>query len=256
MNLLRSKAIARNDARIMLRDPFPLVMLAVFPLFLMGFLKPVFRLDLHPTTGRAANGAEQVVPGIAILYSFFLVGAVGFAFFREHWWCTWERLRASVATPREIMVGKLAPLVALAVVQQVLLFVGGIALLGLDVRGSLLALAIVGLSQCLSITTLGVALMSLCRTSAQLNTTSNAVLLVAVIGGVLVPTSVLPGWARTLAPASPSYWALKGFQNVILNGGGLGDILRPVAMLAGFSLLFATLALTRFRFEDAKTAGW
>ena len=55
-----------------------------------------------------ANGAEQVVPGQAAMAAFFIVALVTFAFFAEHGWATWDRLRASPATSFEIVVGKSA----------------------------------------------------------------------------------------------------------------------------------------------------
>jgi hypothetical protein len=42
-------------------------------------------------------------------------------------------------------------------------------------------------------------------------------------------------------------------RSVVLDGQGLGAVLWPTAMLTGMALLFAAVALWRFRFDDAKT---
>src|SRR5437868_9051419 len=53
---------------------------------------------------------------------------------------------------------------------------------------------------------------------SQLNAFSNlGAMVLAGVGGALAPTSALPSWARTLAPATPSYWAMRGFRQVILH---------------------------------------
>ena len=85
------------------------MILLVFPLILMAFLKPTFRLVLVSAGYPHANGAEQVVPGEAVANGFYIVGMTSFAFFAEYGWCTWDRLRSSQATSVEIIFGKAAP---------------------------------------------------------------------------------------------------------------------------------------------------
>jgi ABC-2 type transport system permease protein len=77
--------------------------------------------------------------------------------------------------------------------------------------------------------------------------------LFGAIGGAFVPINVLRGWARAIAPVTPTYWAMRGMRSVVLDGAGLGAIMAPVAVLLGMSALFAVIALQRFRFDEAKT---
>jgi ABC-2 type transport system permease protein len=78
------------------------------------------------------------------------------------------------------------------------------------------------------------------------------VMVFAGLGGALAPVSLLPSWLATLAPALPSYWAMRGYRSVILDGGGVSEVLLPVLVLGLFALAFFTLALRRFRFEETK----
>ena len=50
----------------------------------------------------------------------------------------------------------------------------------------------------------------------------------------------------------PTYWAMKVFRSVVLEGGGVSDIVVPVLMLVGFGVQFTALAAAKFRFEDTK----
>jgi ABC-2 type transport system permease protein len=187
------------------------------------------------------------------MFTFFLVGSVGFVFFREHGWGTWERLRASRARPGEIMVGKCVPVLAHAALQQTVLFGIGAALFGLRVRGSILALVVVGAGFSVCLITLGVAVTSLCKTANQNNAISNVgAMLFAGLGGAIAPISSLPGWARALAPGTPSYWAMRGFRAVILDGAGLSAALPSMAALLLFAAGFTAFSLYRFRFEETK----
>ena len=39
---------------------------------------------------------------------------------------------------------------------------------------------------------------------------------------------------------------------MILEGGGLADVARPIMVLIGFGVLFTVLAAAKFRFEETK----
>ena len=111
-------------------------MLLVFPIITTAFLKPAFRPALVAHGFTHANGAEQVVPGQAVMAAFFVVSLVTFSFFAEHGWATWDRVRASRATSLEIIAGKSLPRVAVAIVQLGGLLVAGVLVFGLHIRGS------------------------------------------------------------------------------------------------------------------------
>ncbi len=251
----RSGAIVRHDLRILRSDPAFLVIMIGMPLIVMAFTKPAFQGTLVLGGAEGANGAEQVVPGTSVLFALFLVGNLGFAVFREHGWNTWERLRASPAGTGEIMVGKsVTPLLSLAVQQVVLLGLGG-WLFDLRIEGSVVAIVLVAAAFAVSLLGLGFILLTLCRTVMQLNAVTNlGTMLLAGLGGALTPITSLPDWARAIAPAFPSYWAMRGYRSVILDDGGLGDVVLPVAVLLAFAVGFGLVAAARFRVEETKVS--
>ncbi len=243
MSLRRIAAIARNDLRLLRSDPGFLIVLTLMPLVVMAFIKPVF-------------DAGQVVPGMAVMFSMFLVGNLGFSVFREHGWNTWERLRASWASPGEILVGKsVTPLMCLVLQLTILFGVGGV-LFGLHVRGSFMALALVALSYAICLLALGSVLLALCRTLMQLNGLTNlGAMVLAGLAGALTPFALLPVWARAIAPATPGYWAMRGFREVITGGAGLRAVMVPCSALLGAAVVLGSFALWRFRFDETKL-GW
>lgn len=249
----RAWAIALHEFRILFKDPTFLVIMLGMPIVVMTFLSKVFRFALIGEGYTGATGAEHAVPGITVMFTFFMVGSVGFVFFREHGWGTWERLRASRARPLEIMAGKVTPVLAHAFVQQAILFsIGGLAF-GLRVRGSIAALVIVAAALSICLVSMGTTLAAYTRTAAQQNAIANVgTMMFAGLGGAMAPISTLPGWVRSLAPATPSYWAMKGYRAVILDGAGLTDVLTPVLVLILFAAGFVLLSLRRFRFEETK----
>jgi ABC-2 type transport system permease protein len=249
----RSLAIARNDLRIVAHDAFPVVLLVFMPLVGMVFMKAAFRPTLLAEGVPHANGAEQAVPGMLVTCAFLLVSYVGYGFYREHAWHTWDRLRASPATTAEIMAGKALGSIALAVLQFVLVFGAGSVLMGLHVRGSWVDVAIVGIAFGLFVVAAGLAVTALCRTVMQANTIAYlGTLALAGLGGALVPVVLLPDWARAVAPAIPSWWAMRGYRAAIIDHDGSTAAV-SAAVLLGAAFLLALVAVWRMRFDETKT---
>ncbi len=253
ISLRRVGVILTHELRLARRDPSPLMVLVIFPLIMIAFLKPVFRPALVQSGYPHANGAEQVVPGQAVMSAFFLVSLVTFAFFTEHAWATWERLRASQATSMEIVAGKALPRVAIGVLQSVVVLGAGVLVFGLGIRGDAVALVplVVAFSICLVI--LGVAVTAVCRSAQQANAAGyTGMVLFGAIGGAFVPIGLLPTWARTISPITPTYWAMRGMRSVILEGRGFGAVVTSTGALLAMAALFAAVAVRRMRFD----AGW
>jgi len=239
--------------RILASDPGTIVFILLMPLLMMAFLKPVYRLALIAQGYLDANGAEQAVPGMAVTFASFFSGFVGFAFMREHGWGTWERLRASHAGPLEIMAGKVVPALAMAALQMLVLFAAGGWLFGLRVRGSLLGVAAVAVALSVCLIAFGMAITAFSKTAQQLNAYGSlGGILFATLGGAFAPLDVMPGWARAIAPAMPTYWAMRGFNQVVLEAGGLAAVALPVLVLAAFTAGLVALTYWRFSFEETK----
>jgi ABC-2 type transport system permease protein len=257
--LLRSLAVARLDARIWRREAPVALLLLVMPLGLMAFLKPSFALAAQGTGSApgmtAGAGAEVVVPAMIVMFGFFGVSGVGFAVFREHGWNTWERLRASWASPGEIMLGKVAVPFVTSMLNVFLLFALAHLLLGLRVRGSYAALALVSLGLVCCLLAMGLAIVAMCTTVQQVNVLGYlAGLVFGGLGGTLTAIELLPGWARAVAPFTPGYWAMDGFRGVLLSGKGVLDVLPAVGLLSLFTVGFVVVAAARFRMSETKTA--
>jgi len=140
MSWRRLGTILAHELRLIARDPLPVMVLIVFPIITIAFVKPAFAAALQQTGYPHANGAEQVVPGQAVMNAFFIVSLTTFAFFSEYAYKTWDRVRSSPATSPEIVLGKAIPRVAMVILQLVLVLTVGVALFGLHIAGNPLAL--------------------------------------------------------------------------------------------------------------------
>jgi len=245
--------LVRQQARLLRQDPVPVVVLTAMPLLLAAFIKPAFRPALLAAGQRGANGAEQAVPGMAIMFGYFLLFTIGFAVFREHGWHTWDRLRAAPATTADVIGAFTCFPLFVVVAQQAIVFAVGSVVFDLHVRGSVLALAMIGGCSAFTVVALGWCMVAVCRSAMQLNAVANLVaLLLAGLGGALTPRSALPGWVGSIAPATPSYWAMRGYQQVIVGGAGVRGALVSSAVLVAFGIGLSIVAILRFRVGDEK----
>lgn len=252
----RIAAVAHQDLRILRRDPAFLIIFTVMPLAFMAFTEQAFGAALAlELDDPDLTGADVVVPGATVLFSGFLVGNLGFGIFREHGWGTWERLRASPLSTGELIVAKsVAPVLSLGL-QLAVLLGGGALIFGLDLRGTLAAFIAVAVALAVMEVALGFLLLSVCRSVIQLNAFSNAgAMVLGGLGGAVAPVELLPGWAQAIAPLTPTYWAVRGFQEVTIEGADLAGVAGPVAILLGFAATFLLVSGLRFRVEETKTA--
>jgi ABC-2 type transport system permease protein len=243
----------RQNWDLLMADPAPIVMLTAMPLVMMTFLQGTSRAVLRSSGYAGASGAELVVPGMAVMFAFFGVGFIGTAFFAEHGWKTWDRLRASQASTLEIVMGKILPAAVLMLFQLVLLFVIGVVLFGMQIRGSVLGVAVM-MAACIAVlVAFSMLLTATLKTANQAMAVVNlAAMVLAGMGGAMAPVDVLPGWAQAIAPLSPAYWMLKGFREVILEGKGVEATIFPAAVTLVFAAVMAAIGFMKFSMTDEK----
>ena len=226
----------------MLASYFPFLLLIGMPILVIAFV-----------SDGVVGGPTRLVPGLATMFGLFGVTVVGMVFFRDHGWNTWNRLRASPATPTQVLVGKALPLLVLFIAQQLVLLVIGWAFFGMPWRGgipetALLVVAIVAVE-----TSLGMLIVAFCNTIEQLAVWGYLTALLMVgFGGALAPLSRMPEWVQTAAPASPVYWMERGFDVVLTGDRTFGDLLISVAVLAAMSTCGLVVTARCYRFDAPK----
>lgn len=253
MSLRRSLALAGHELRLMRHEAGTLSTLVLLPLAMMAFLNPVFAGTMGDAPGTPAGGSALAVPGMAVLFSLFLIGHVGYLFFREHRFGTWERLRASPLSAADVIAGKALPAMVLCWLQQLLLFVSSMWLFDLRVTGSVTALVAVAAALSVCLVACGVAAAAYLRSAQRLNASSGVLAMVlGGLGGSLSPVTSLPGWAQSIAPLSPGYWAVAAYRDVVSESARLADVGAAIGVLTLFAAIAAALAAVRFRFEETK----
>lgn len=253
----RISAVARHEVLLLRSEIVPVALYFVMPLLILAFVQGAFDLFLQiADPGGTASGIDLAAPGQATMFGFMSLATLGHFFLGEHGWGTWNRLRAMGVQPAQIMGGK----AAVNYLQQLLLFgfvmTGGAVLFGLSVSGSLAALMLVELAVAAAIVGYGMVACALATSQAQFNAVVYlGALVMAGLGGALTPYETLPGWARAVAPVTPTYWATNAFESVMIGGGSISDVVTEVAVLVLFAVVFVLVGSWIFD-PDKQRSTW
>lgn len=199
--------------------------------------------------GVRPTAVQQSVPAWLVFGMFFIVASLSGLFLQERSSGTLARLRALGVSPAMLLLSKALPYFGVNLLQAALMLaigvwlmpsLGGDALSLAGVHWPALLLAVGAISA--AAVALSLALAGLVRTPAQAGTLGPAInVLMAAVGGIMVPTFVMPAFMRQLAAASPMNWGLEALLAVLLRGGGIQEVW-PYALRLGLLALVAALA--------------
>ncbi len=201
---------------------------------------------------------ESILPGMSVLFVFLASMTMARSIYEERRDGSLRRLLAAPLRRSELMLGKMAPMLLLIIIQIIFIFfVGGLLLplLGfgrLGIGNDPLALALVSLAMAVCTVSLGVFLAGIARSEGQITGIGNAVLWVAgFLGGAIVPAFILQQIAvlNVISRFIPHYWATSAYYDLLARGRGLADVLPNIGVLLLFSALFFFIGLRRFRYE-------
>ncbi len=95
------------------------------------------------------------------------------------------------------------------------------------------------------------AVAGLSRTEGGAQGVARAIVLVlAMIGGGTVPLFILPQTMQTLSGISPFRWTLVAIEGAIWRGYTMGDMLLPVAVLAGIGIVGTVIGALAMRWQE------
>ncbi|EGZ46526.1 ABC transporter permease [Neisseria wadsworthii] len=222
-----------------------------------AYLKKTLFSETYLTESGAVekpNAVQHSVPAWLIFGMFFIMIPLSNVMALERQTNTITRLRLAQAPAGVLVAAKLLPYFLINQLQFV-----GMLLLGCYLLPVLGAPALV-LSNTwwpyavLSVAVSGAALGYALLISVSAKSTEHAVvlggggiILMAGLGGIMVPDYVMPETMQRLTWISPMAWGLKAFQELLLKQSGIGGISLYLQLLAGFSLVCIAISLLLYR---------
>jgi ABC-2 type transport system permease protein len=203
-----------------------------------------------PNVVQLPTGYGQSSPGELVMWTLITLLGAAEVFVSERLSGTLRRVLITPTRRSTIVVGKIAGRYALGLLQMALLIGIGAAVFHVPWGRSPLALLMVVLSFALMAVALGVLLATISRTRAQASQLMILFsMLLAALGGAWFPLEVTPASFQAVAQVLPTTWAMHGFNEVILRGGGPAAVLPSVAILLGFAAAFLLIAIRRLKLD-------
>lgn len=195
------------------------------------------------------NAVQHNVPAWTIFAMFFIAIPLSGSILKEKNEGSVFRLN-TMPTPYMLLVtGKVFVYVLVCLIQFMLMLSVGqvfLPMLGLPalvLGNSMLGIFVLTLATAFAATGYGVMVGTLATTEHQAAIMGSlSILLLSALGGIWVPSYVMPELMRNISAWSPLNWSLEGFYKLFLRGGHIQDILLDAFKLMLF--FFATMSIS------------
>jgi ABC-2 type transport system permease protein len=181
------------------------------------------------------------VPAYAVFAMFFIVIPISTCLLRERQEGTLTRLLTMPVRPLAIIAGKLLLFLGVSLIQFALMMAAGRWLLpALGTQAFTLAAAtpaLVVLTICTGFAAVGFALAVASTATSQEQAGmvgATSVVILAALGGVMVPVFFMPPVMQQLSGLTPLNWGVTAYQDLFTRGASLADIQGRLWLLAAF----------------------
>ncbi|MDR1525994.1 MAG: ABC transporter permease [Tannerella sp.] len=192
------------------------------------------------------DSTQHNVPAWSMFAIFFIVISLAGNMIGERETGCFNRLMTMPFSFHSYILSKVSVYLCVCMLQLALMILTGmyaIPLLGLPVLKlghSISALIAMSVSSSLAAIGYGLAIGSIARTNQQASVFGAvSVVILAAMGGVWIPTFIMPRFMQIASNASPLNWGLNGFNEIFVRDAGFSDILP----YASASLLFFIITL-------------
>jgi len=209
-------------------------------------IEPRVRMRYNPTL----ESVNLFVPGlIALVLTLVSALMTAISLSREKERGTLEVLLVSPLRPWQIIVGKVAPYLLLALANVVTALLAAWLVFRVPFRGSLALLLSASLLYAMVGLALGVLIAA--RTGSQRAATLGALvgtmLPNTLLSGMIFPLASLPDWLQPVTNVVPARWFIVVARGVMLKGAGLAQLWQELAVLLVMLLVLMAASVHAFR---------
>ena len=198
---------------------------------------------------------QQTVPGWSLFAMFFIVVPLSAGLFRERTEGTLTRILVYPIPKSAVLLSKVVPYLIVGVLQFSGMLAVGVFLvplfsdMSLQLGSNAIVLLPITLVSALAATSYALLVASLAKTAEQAAAFgATSIIILAMLGGVMIPHFAMPDTLQSVAVVSPLYWGHQAYLDAFLSNATLGELAMPLCVLLLFaagSLAVATLRLKR-----------
>ncbi len=196
------------------------------------------------------NATQHNIPAWTIFAMFFIVISLGSSIVREKLSGSFTRLKTLPTNYLVALVSKQVTYLSVTLLQAAVIFAIGIYLFPsmglprLNLPNDLAGLFIVSFISGWCAVSFAMLIGVFAKTQEQANGVGAvSIVLLATIGGLLVPSFAMPESFQHIIKLSPLHWCLEAYYGLFLEGGKLRDILVNILPLLGITILIQLIAL-------------
>lgn len=198
----------------------------------------------------AMKGAYNSVPGVLgmiLLLICAMMTSISIA--REKESGTMEILLASPMKPGAIILAKTLPYFAISCINLATSLLMSVFVLGVPVRGSLVALLAVSLLYILLALLIGVMISTIADSQlvALLLSGMGLMLPVILLSGMMFPIESMPRPLQYLSAIIPTRWYIAAMRKIMIKGLGLASVLTEVGVLSLMAVIVLIVSLKKFK---------
>jgi ABC-2 type transport system permease protein len=200
----------------------------------------------EPQKGVPRSAFEVTFPS-AILWALLGCAATfGISIVKERNAGTYLRLRLAPLSRAHILAGKgMACFISCLGVSLMLILLGRLVFGVRTDQPLLLAVALVSAAVCF--VGIMMAMSVLGKTEDSVAGAGWAILLVmAMLGGGMMPLFFMPGWLRAISSISPVKWGILALEGAVWRDFSIGELLLPVVILWGVGIAFFAIGVFVF----------
>ncbi len=161
----------------------------------------------------------------------------------------WHRQIVSPITGVQILGSALVTGFLIGFLQIGTMMMSGAYIFNIDLGESMISLLLVISAYIISAMCMGLFISGLVKTEQQLSAISPMIIVsTSMLGGCMWPLEIVANsFIRNLSIITPQRWAMEGLRQVIINRGGLSNIVEPITYMLILAIVFFGLSLIPYR---------
>ncbi|HLS07512.1 ABC transporter permease [Lentibacillus sp.] len=239
MNAMINLELKKN-----LQDRGLLFWTLILPIIFTVLFIAVFTSGVGETESRQV--ILSIVPGYTIMFVFFIMISMTESFIKDRNIGMVARIASTPLSPYLYLLGKWIPYMYIVLTQVMILLLFGKLVYDISLEQPV-HLLILSVLLTFMVTGIGLALAVIVKTNNMgIALTQVLALGGALLGGLWMPTDMMPDILQTISALLPQYWAHQAFQDAMTGALQVTKLIQTSLILSGFGLAGFIAALLRY----------
>ena len=216
------------------------------------------QVSANSSAGEAnPNSAQHNVPAWSIFAMFFMVISLGSNIVKERLSGSFIRLQTIPSSFSLVLLSKMFTYLFVALLQLTVIFALGmfifplIGLPRLSLPTNILGLFVISVLSAFSAISFAMVVGTYAKTNEQASGFGAiTIIILAAIGGIWVPSFVMPSYMQVIGEISPLHWCLEGYYTLFLKGGDWYLLTPTILFLILFILACQILIYTKLKIQN------